>query len=204
ILLGVFVLLFGVWLGISAYNKYWKNSGVNLPAVNPPATGQLPSNNSKDEEAKIKSLAENFVFRYYSYVWGSFSGVESQYDNMSDELRNQEEAKIREIKAIMSGQPRKFFTVQADVIDSKIDEYNINEKAILTVKMSVKEINGALVTSEEVPEIKPNTSGWVNGDGKAYRGSIDGLIAKKIVKSINIVLVKEGNGWKIDEFNKSE
>lgn len=198
-LLGVFVLLFGVWLGISAYNKYWKNSGANLPAANPPPTGQLPYNISKDEEARIKEFAESFSAAYYSYTWGSFAIIESLYGDMAPEMRVKEEVKINQIKEKMKNQPRKYFTVKAEAVDSELGEYQENKKADLDVKINVEEISGALVSDSEVPEIKPYTSAWVDSNKKVYIGNTKDLVQKAYLKNVKISLVKIGNEWKVAE-----
>ncbi len=199
ILLGVFVLLFGAWLGISAYNKYWKNSGVNPPLINPPLSGQLPRNNPKNEEERIKEFADNFSTAYYSYTWGSFAIIESLYGDMSPEMRAREEAKINQVKEKMKNQPRKYFTVNAEVVDSKLGEYQENKKAALDVKLKIKEIDGALVSDSEVPEIKPYTSAWVDGNKKVYLGNIENFVKKSEFINIKLELVKSENEWKVAE-----
>ena len=81
------------------------------------------------EEEKLKIFAENFVITYYSYTWGNFSNVESQYCHMTDEMKSREEIKVEKMKREIKGQPQRYFTVQARITNFNFAEYQ-EDKAI--------------------------------------------------------------------------
>lgn len=193
ILLGVFVLLFGVWLGISAYNKYWKNSGVNLPAVNPPATGQLPSNNSKDEEARIKSLAEDFVRVYGSYRLGDFSGLENLREKMTFRLWVEKSEWIKTKKEEFNNQPKRYITFSTFPVKSEII-YIGDNKLEAEVEYTQRELKGAMVQGNITIE-------WVDETGKKNPVPPPPI---ESLKKIKLVYNKENDKWKVDKITLTE
>ncbi|MBU4369048.1 hypothetical protein KJ575_05065 [Patescibacteria group bacterium] len=193
ILLGVFVLLFGVWLGISAYNKYWKNSGVNLPAVNPPATGQLPRNNSKNEEARIKSLAEDFVRVYGSYRLGDFSGLENLREKMTFRLWVEKSEWIKTKKEEFNNQPKRYITFFAFVKKSDILSFINGKVAEAEVEYLQTETRGAIIQGEI-------TIKYVNEFGEEKPIPPPTETSKKI----RLKIVKENEEWKVDEIIPTE
>jgi alpha-galactosidase/6-phospho-beta-glucosidase family protein len=147
------------------------------------------------EEEKIKSFAENFAMIYYSYTWGNFSNIESQYYYMTDEMKDRERNKVEQIKKAAENQPQKYFTARANFIDSEFLYYE-KAKANLKINLSVDNYAGAIVQRD--------TMVWVDKNGNYCGGDIRDLIASTIKKKINIELVKIGEEWKADEIEEIE
>ncbi len=145
------------------------------------------------EEEKVKAIAENFAIIYYSYAWGNFSNIESQYYYMADEMKNREENRVAEMKKEMENQPQKYFTARAKLIDSNFI-YCEKERAALNINLSVDNFSGAIVQRD--------TMVWVDEKGDRYAGDIKDLIMNTADKNIEIDLIKIGNEWKVDEIKK--
>ena len=161
-------------------------------------------NKELTEEDRLKTFAETFAGIFYSYTWGNFSNVESQYGYMTDEMKNRERNKVEQMKKGIEDQPRKYFMVRAEVINSEMIDYQENKKAVLNIKLKVKEIDGAFVIDTEVPEIRPNTSALVDGNKNVYTGDIKDLVVKTTDKNIKINLIKIDDKWKVDEIGEIE
>lgn len=188
ILLGVFVLLFGAWLGISAYNKYWKNSGANLPEVNPPPTGQLPQSAAKSEEERIKELAEDFVRVYGSYRLGDFSGLENLRDKMTSRLWEEKSQWIKIKKEEFNNQPKRYITFSAFIKKPDLVSFIENREAEIEVDYIQTETKGAAVQGEI-------TIKYVNefGEEKPIPPPVETF------KKLRLRIIKENNEWRIDD-----
>jgi len=151
------------------------------------------------EEDKIKTIAETFVSIYYSYTWGKFSNIESQYDYMTDEMKNREENKVKKMREEIENQPPKYFSTKAEIISSELTKYQENIKAIVKIQSKIKEINGAFVTNIEVPEISPSTSAMIDSNKNIFTGDIENLILNTIDKSVEITLLKVKENWRVSE-----
>lgn len=145
------------------------------------------------EEGKIKTFAENFTIIYYSYTWGNFSNIESQYYYMTDEMKNREKNKVEQIKKATENQPQKYFTARARLIDSEF-LYHEKAKANLKINLSVDNYAGAIVQRD--------TMVWVDESGNYCGGDIRDLIIGTTDKNIEINLVKIGDEWKVDEISE--
>lgn len=193
----VFLLLMLVGLA------FFRKDDGEIPNSKPtPTDNQQVENPDKKyeltEKEKVKIFAENFTATYYSYTWGNFSNVESQYYYMTEEMKNREENKVRRIKREVEEQPRKYFTVRAEVDKSEFIEFVENIKVSMNISLKIKEINGAFVIDTEVPEIKPHTTALVDGNKNVYEGDIEDLIIDTVDKSVQINLIKIGGEWKVD------
>ena len=151
------------------------------------------------EAERVETIAETFASIYYSYSWGNFSNVESQYGYMTNEMESREKNKVEQMKSEIENQPRKYFMVRAEVINSELIDYKENKKAIFNIKLKVKDIDGAFVTDAEVPEIRPNTSALIDSNKNVYTGDIEYLVVKTTDKNIEIILIKIGEEWKVDK-----
>lgn len=167
----------------------------------------VPANNQQAEEPdekyeltekeKVKIFAENFVTTYYSYIWGNFSNMESQYYYMTEEMKKREENKVEKTKREIEGQPQRYFTTQARITNYSFVEYQEN-KTSLDIEIEIREFNGAYVIDSDVPEIKPHTTALVDGNKKVYLGNIEDLIIKTTDKSVQINLIKTDDKWKVN------
>lgn len=192
ILLSVFILLFGVWAGLSVYNKYWKTTGANPPPINLPPAGQLPQSAEKSEEERIKSLAEDFVRRYASYTLGDFSGLEGLKEQMTSELWREKSASIDAQKQALANQPKHYITFSAFPEKSAILSYNDNQ-ASLEVDYLLRETKGATIHKETTIYIDE-----FGQEGKPVPPSIDSE------KKIRLEFVKADNVWKVSAIIKVE
>ncbi|MEA1937119.1 MAG: hypothetical protein U9N04_03335 [Patescibacteria group bacterium] len=159
----------------------------------------IPANNQQTEkpekkrelteEEKLKIFAENFVATYYSYIWGNFSNVESQYYYMTEEMKSREEIKVKKMKKEIEGQPRRYFTARARLLNSSF-ALDKETKANLSIDLSVDNFAGAIVQRD--------TMVWVDKNGDYYEGDIDKLIIDTTEKNVEVVLVKISDEWKVD------
>jgi len=175
-------------------NKVLKNNKLENHQVIPPK----PKPRKLSEEKKVKTMAENFARSYYSYTWGEFGIIEGLYYDMTDKMKEREMARVERIKEKIKSQPRRYFTVKAEVINSEFIEFTENTRASLNVDLEIKEINGAFVTDTDVPEIKPQTTALVDGDGNVYDGDMRDLVVNTANKNVKINLVKIGDKWKVN------
>ncbi len=148
------------------------------------------------EEEKLKIFAENFVITYYSYTWGNFSNVESQYCYMTDEMKSREEIKVEKMKREIKGQPQRYFTVQARITNFNFAEYQ-EDKASLDIDIKIKEFNGAIIASEEMEIL-------VDINGNVFEGNAEDLIGKVFNKKIKMTLIKIEDKWKVDKIRDIE
>jgi len=193
---------------------FFKRENPNVPVLNQPnrtshfSPGKVDNEQSEKKENKkrrrkvtekerVKTIAETFVSGYYSYRQGDFSNIESRYYSMTDEMRKREEEKVNKMKEKIVGKPKEYKSVRTTVISSNFIEYD-NVKAILKMEIKVDKINGAWVTSDEVPEIYPYTSALIDSNKKVHVGDIDDLITETINKTVQVALVKVDNKWKVD------
>lgn len=142
------------------------------------------------EKNKIKATAENFAAIYYSYTWGNFSNIESQYYYMTDEMKNREIDRVEKMKGEMENQARRYFTVRAKLMDSNFIYYE-KKKAAVNVNLSIDNINGAMAQRD--------TMVWVDEKGEYYSGDIKDLVVKTVNKNIEVNLIKIGGEWKVDK-----
>lgn len=159
---------------------------------NPVNNQQIKEPNKKQElteEEKMKIFAENFVATYYSYSWGNFSNVESQYYYMTDEMKNREEIKVEKMKREIEGQPQRYFTARAELLDSEVISFT-NTEIKLNIKLNINNFAGAIVQRD--------TMVWVDENGDYYEGDTDDLIIDTVEKNIKINLIKIGEVWKVD------
>ncbi|MCK4918863.1 MAG: hypothetical protein KAS01_00585 [Candidatus Pacebacteria bacterium] len=147
------------------------------------------------EEDKIKRLAETFASIYYSYSWGNFSNIESQYYQMTDEMMSRAKEGVEKMKKNNENQSQKYFTVRASLIDSEFLSYNKNIVKI-GVNLSIDNFAGAIVQRD--------TMVWVDEIGNYYNGDLKNLITNTINKNIQIELIKIEDKWKVDEIMEIE
>ena len=158
-----------------------------------PANNQRTENPDKKheltEEEKAKIFAENFAVAYYSYTWGNFSNVESQYYYMTEEMKSREKMKVEEMKREAAGQPQRYFTVRAELLNSEIVLFT-NTEAKLNIRLKIDNLSGAIVQRD--------TMVWVDKNGDYYEGNPDNLIVNSVEKNIEIKMIKVGGEWKMD------
>ena len=186
---------------------FFRKGGDEVLNPNPAPADDRQINNPDEkhkltEEEKAKIFAENFVVTYYSYTWGNFSNVESQYYYMTEEMKSREKIKVEKMKREIEGQPQRYFTARARLLGSEITEFVRNEKISLNISLEIKEFNGAYVMDDDVIEIKPLTTALIDGNKKIYSGNIEDLIINASKKNIKINLIKIGNKWKVDMIEK--
>ena len=141
------------------------------------------------EEEKARMTAENFVVTYYSYTWGNFSNVELQYYYMTEEMKNREKVKVEKMKREIEGQPQRYFTARAELLNSEFVLFT-NTEADLNIKLNVNNLSGAIVQRD--------TMVWVDENGDYYEGNPDKLIVNSVEKNIEIKMIKVGGEWKMD------
>ena len=145
------------------------------------------------EKNRVKIFAENFTTIYYSYTWENFSNIESQYYYMTDKMKNGEKDKVEEMKKGIENQPQKYFTVRAKLIDSTFTSYG-ETKASLKINLSVDNFAGSIVQRD--------TMVWVDERGDYYGEDTKDLIVNIVNKNIEIILIKVGGEWKVDEIGE--
>ncbi|MCK5123219.1 MAG: hypothetical protein KAQ87_03675 [Candidatus Pacebacteria bacterium] len=145
------------------------------------------------EKEKTKLFAENFTVTYYSYTWGNFSNIESQYYYMTAEMENKKKNKVWQIKENIKNQPQKYFTARAKLIDSNFISYE-ETKATLEINLNVDNYAGAIAQRD--------TMVWVDERGNYYEGNLSNLVISAIEKKIKIKLVKIGDEWKVGEIEE--
>lgn len=143
----------------------------------------------KKNEARL--AAENFAVAYYSYAWGDFSNIESQYSAMTEEMKNAEQKRVEEIKEKIESQPLKRITEMASLAENKFVSYE-EEKAISEIKLNIVKI--PLIYNKENDE-------WSDGENIYTKEHIE-KHSKKIIenlpqKTVRINLVKQKGLWKI-------
>ena len=175
-------------------NKVLKNNKLENHQVIPPK----PKPRKSSEREKLKIMADDFARSYYSYTWGKFGIIEGLYYDMTDEMKKREMARVDRMKEKIKNQPRKYFTVKAEVVNSEFTEFTENTKASLNIDLEIREINGAFVTDVDVPEIRPQTTALVDGKGNIYEGDINSLVVNTTNKNVKINLVKIGDKWKVN------
>ena len=191
----VFTLALSFWMGVVFFAKDNNNIKENNSELNNQQLIEDIQNEEITAEQKIKSFAENFTTTYYSYTWGSFSNIESQYYYMTDEMKNREENKVEQIKKDAENQPQKYFTVRAKLADSNFISYK-ETKAVLKINLNINNYAGAIVQRD--------TMVWVDKDGNYYEGDLSDLVIDTIEQKINIELIKIGEEWKVDEIVENE
>ena len=157
----------------------------------------VPANNQQTEipdekrelTEKERISAENFVTTYYSYTWGNFSNVELQYYYMTEEMKNREKVKVEKMKREIEGQPQRYFTARAELLNSEFVLFT-NTEADLNIKLNVNNLSGAIVQRD--------TMVWVDKNGDYYEGNPDKLIVNSVEKNIEIKMIKVGGEWKMD------
>ena len=167
---------------------------------------RVVKNEEIGERKELKTVAEKFAVSYYSYTWGDFSNIESQYYLMTSEMVEREKNRVEKMKKEIEGKPKKYFTVQARVVDYDFFEYEEGKKASLIVNLLIKEIDGAYVQDIEVPETKLRTSGIVDGRGRLYSGSIEDLVSRTRNESVKVVFVKDmdDNKWRVSDLKNQD
>ncbi len=143
------------------------------------------------EEDKVKTMAENFARSYYSYTWGEFGIIEGLYYDMTDKMKEREMARVERIKEKIKSQPRRYFTVKAEVINSSFIEYQEN-KASLDINLEIEEFNGLVMGLDGVETL-------VDINGNVYKGNSKDLIGKVFNKKIKIDLVRVEKDWKVNK-----
>ena len=173
--------------------SFFRKGDDKIPAPNPINNKQIENPNKKQElteEEKAKIFAENFTATYYSYTWGNFSNVESQYYYMTEEMKNREKEKVEKMKKEIESQPRRYFTARARLLNSEFASYE-KTKASLNINLSIDNFAGAIVQRD--------TMVWVDENGDYYEGDIDDLIINSVEKNVEVNLVKIGEEWKVDK-----
>ena len=145
------------------------------------------------EKEQVKMFAENFTKIYYSYVWGIFSNIESQYYYMTDEIKDREKNKVEKMKEAIKNQPQKYFTVRAKLTSSTFTFYD-ETKASFEIDLDIDNFAGAMVQRD--------TLVWVNKNGNYYEGDETKLITSTTAKNIEIDLIKIDDQWKVDRIEE--
>lgn len=144
-------------------------------------------------EKRMSNFAENFITIYYSYTWGNFSNIESQYHYMTDEMKNREEEKVEKMRKEIEGSPQRYFSARAKLIDSVSMSCN-EEKASLKINLSIDKFAGAMVQKDTIV--------WVDENGNYYGGDEVDLIIDTINKSVEVDIFKVGDEWKVDQIRE--
>jgi len=143
----------------------------------------------KKNEARL--AAENFAVAYYSYTWGDFSNIESQYSAMTEEMKNAEQKRVEEMKEKTETQPLKRITEMASLAENKFVLYE-EEKAISEIKLNIVKI--PLIYDKENDE-------WSDGENIYAKEHIEkhlkGITENFPQKTVRINLVKQKGLWKI-------
>ena len=177
-------------IGMVFFRKDDNDVEKNNPEINKQQLVEDIKKEEITEEEKVRMFAENFATTYYSYTWGNFSNIESQYYYMTDEMKEREESKAERIKEEIKNQSQKYFTARAELIDSNFIIYE-ETKATLEINLNVNNYAGAIVQRD--------TMIWVNENGDYYEGDLNDLIVDTRDKKIEIKLLKIGDEWKVDE-----
>jgi len=154
---------------------------------------ELEKKQGLTEEEKAEIMAGNFAITYYSYTWGNFSNVESQYCYMMEEMKEREEIKMEKMKEEIEGQPQRYFTARAKLLSSEI-ALREETRANININLSVDNFAGAIVQRD--------TMVWVDENGDYYEGNPDKLIVNSVEKNIEIKMIKVGGEWKVDEIRE--
>ena len=187
-IIAVVALLF-FWVGIAFFTKNNNTLKLSDKQQNNQQTENLNEKRELKEKEEVRRIAENFVTTYYSYTWGDFSNVESQYCYMMDEMKRREEIKVAKMKKEIEGQTQKYFTVRAELLDSEMVLFT-GITADLNMKLNISNLSGAIVQRD--------TMIWVDKNGDYYEGDSDDLIVDTVEKNIQINLIKISNEWKVD------
>jgi len=190
----IIFIVFAVLLSLAASVVFFpKERSEKTPNQDNQQKKQQSENSNKKEELteeeRVKATAESFTITYYSYTWGNFSNIESQYYYMTDEMKNREGGRVIEMKKEIENQPQKYFTASAKMIDSNFIYYE-KERAVMNISLSIDNFAGAIAQRD--------TMVWVDEKGNRYTGDIKDLIVKTSIKKIKIDLVKSNQEWKID------
>ena len=191
----VLIVLFSFWVSTKFFLK---ERNEDIPVQNNKQEERKPENSVKTElteKEKIKMLAENFAVIYYSYTWGEFSNIETQYDYMSEKMKNEEKNKVEQIKQETKNQPRKYFSARAKLISSAVLSYGEN-KAETAVDLNVTNFAGAI--------IQRKTMVWVDEKGNPYVRDVNNLITSSENKKIKINFIKDNDKWKVDKIEDIE
>lgn len=198
-----FIFLFIFLIGFTFFRK---DEYKSKPLIKQPPNQQEEMAEEEEKELtnedNMKRSAETFASIYYSYTWGNFSNTELLYNYMTEKMKNNEKERIKNIKNEGKDQPNRYYTEEAKIINSEIINYSDNSTAKLNIILEIKKINGAFVTDADVPEIKPHTSAFVDGNGNIYDGNIEDLVIEIIETKVQINLIKIKNDWKIENIIK--
>ena len=91
--IAIIVFLLFMLVGLVFFRK---NKNGEVPEPKPWKNWQQEESKKKQElteEEKAKIMAGNFAIAYYSYTWGDFLNVESQYYYMTNEMKSREKIK---------------------------------------------------------------------------------------------------------------
>lgn len=193
VLVVIFASALFLWAGVAFFAK--DNS---IPkTADDQQDGQQPGGLDEDseitEEAKAKSFAESFVVTYYSYTWGNFSNIESQYYYMADRMKKEEEIKVEKIKEGTKNQPQKYFTARAELLDSNFVSYEETE-AILEIDLIINNYAGAMAQKE--------TLVWVDEKGDYYEGDLNDILVSAVEKKVRVEIIKISEDWKINKIEE--
>jgi hypothetical protein len=191
----IILLFFGAGIGFFLKERDEDISDQN----NKQEEQQRPENSKKTElikkeeltkEERLRIFSENFAVIYYSYTWGNFSNIETQYDYMSEKMKNEEKNRVEQMKQKIESQPRKYSSARAKLINSEVLLYGENEAEII-VNLNITNFAGAI--------IQKKTMTWVDEKGDPYIGDINNLIISSKNKKIKINFIKVNDKWKVDE-----
>ena len=176
---------------------FLKKENKDIPSQNNEQEEQRSKNSEKTEltkkeelteKEKTKIFAENFAMIYYSYTWGNFSNIESQYHSMAEEMKNKEKNRVERMKKEIEDQPRKYFSAKARLTDSTFLLYNGN-RAEMIINLNIDNFAGAIIQRETII--------WVDEKGDPYIGDVNNLITSSKNKKIKIDFIKINDEWKI-------
>ncbi len=175
-----------------------KNKNGEISEPKPRENWQLEESGGKQElteEEKAKIIAGNFAINYYSYAWGDFSNIESQYCHMTNEMKKREEIKVEKMKKEIEGQPRRYFTARAELLNPEVILFT-NTEAKLNIKLRIDNLSCAIVQRD--------TMVWVDENGDYYEGDPDNLIINSVEKNIEIIMTRIGNEWRVSKIGEIE
>ncbi len=187
------VILFILMIGFVFFRKdeYKTKPSEGQPAIQQEEVPAEKIIRELTEEDKLKRLAENFVSIYYSYSWGNFSNIESQYSYMSYEMEKKERIKVEQFKKETENQLLTYFGVSS--IPQETSIYYIDQsRAEVKIEFEQYEIEGVSIYVD----------GVLTGVDKLGNASSFYPVYRKIYnKNVLIELLRENDEWKVNKLD---
>jgi len=148
------------------------------------------------EQENGRLFIESFIAAHESYVYGDFSGTESLYYMLTDEFKAKETTRIMKLREMTTSQNH--ITVEAEVINSDIIYFDYETKKLSIRALVRKSFYNGVVISSPTQENKDATK-IIRTDGIEYQGNFQDLLYNTEEESMEIVAIKQENGWKISD-----